>query len=380
MGAYALAIDLGASSGRHILGHVEDGKVVLREIYRFPNGASPCGNHLCWDMEALFGHIQTGLAKCAELGFQPQTLGIDSWGVDYSLIDSEGRRLYQPVSYRDARTEAMPERLDRAIPPETLYEATGIARQSYNTVYQLMAELDEHPELLHNHGRLLFTPCYLSYRLTGIAANEYTIASTSGLLNAESRDWDEKVLQAAGIPARLLGRAPVAAGAKLGPLLPEIARTAGFTCEVILPASHDTASAFLAVPKNGENAVTLSSGTWSLLGVERDAPLLAREARCAGFTNEGGHGGKYTVLRNIMGLWILQCIRREWGERHSYAQMAAMAEKGERFRETFNAAEERFLAPKSMIEEIRAALREAGKPLPANDEELLFCVHHSLAL
>lgn len=380
MGAYALAIDLGASSGRHILGHIEDGKIVLREIDRFSNNMVKCNNHSCWDMEALLAHIRNGLAKCAALGMRPQTLGIDTWGVDYSLISPDGQCLCDAVTYRDTRTEGMPERLDQSVSSGELYSRTGIARQSYNTVYQLMAELAAHPELYQNSGKLLFTPCYLSYRLTGIAQNEYTIASTSGLLNAESRTWDVAVLQAACIPASMLGGVPVTPGTRLGPLLPEIAGVLGASCDVILPASHDTASAYLAVPTDGDNAATLSSGTWSLLGMELNAPLLTEEARRAGFTNEGGYGGKYTVLRNIMGLWILQCIRHEWGERYTFAQMSEMAVCGARFTATFDAANERFLAPQSMTGEIEAALRDAGAPLPQNEQELLYCVHHSLAL
>lgn len=380
MGAYALAIDLGASSGRHILGHIEDGKIILQEINRFSNDMVQRNQHSCWNMEALLAHIRSGLAKCAVLGTRPKTLGIDTWGVDYSLVAPDGQCLYDSIAYRDARTEAMPEQLDQAISAEALYSLTGIARQSFNTVYQLMAELSAHPELHHNGGKLLFTPCYLSYRLTGIAQNEYSIASTSGLLNAESRTWDSAVLQAAGIPAPLLGAAPVAPGTLLGSLLPEIADMLGAACDVILPASHDTASAYLAVSTDGENAATLSSGTWSLLGMELDAPLLTEKARLAGFTNEGGYGGKYTVLRNIMGLWILQSIRREWSERYTFAQMSEMATHGANYKDVFDAAHERFLAPQRMVNEIEAALREAGSPPPANDEELLYCVHHSLAL
>jgi len=380
MGGYALAIDIGASSGRLILGHIVDGKIILQEIDRFSNDMVQRNRHSCWDMEALLTNICRGLAKCAMLGTRPKTLGIDTWGVDYSLISTDGQCLYPAITYRDPRTESMPECLDQWVSAELLYSRTGIARQSYNTIYQLMAELSEHPELHQNGGKLLFTPCYLSYRLTGIAQNEYSIASTSGLLNAVSRTWDTEVLQAAGIPVQLLGASPVAPGTLLGLLRPELTDVLGASCNVILPASHDTASAYLAVSTDEENAATISSGTWSLLGMELDAPLLTTEARQAGFTNEGGYGGKYTVLRNIMGLWILQSIRREWNERYTFAQMAEMASRGARFSAVFNAAHERFLAPQSMVAEIITALREAGSLPPSDDEELLYCVHHSLAI
>ena len=379
MGAYALAIDLGASSGRLILGSIDSDKITLREVDRFPNCMQQRGSHTCWDMEALLAHIRSGLVKCAALGCAPATLGIDTWGVDYTLIGTDGKSVYDAVAYRDARTEPMPALLDRAISAEALYARTGIARQSYNTVYQLMAELAEHPALHGGQAKLLFTPCYLSYRLCGVARNEYSIASTSGLLNAATRTWDAAVLAAAGIPAGLLGDAPAAPGTRLGTLLPAIAKEVGFACEVILPATHDTASAYLAALMHGGGTATLSSGTWSLLGMELAAPLLSDAARQAGFTNEGGYGGQYTFLRNIMGLWMLQSIRREWGERCTYAQMSDMALRGQAYNAVFDAADERFLAPQSMVAEIKAALREAGAPMPEQDDALLYCVHHSLA-
>ena len=377
MGAYALAIDLGASSGRHILGHVEHGEIVLEEIHRFSNDMVHRDGHTCWDMDALYAQIIAGLRVAAKLGKCPASIGIDTWGVDYSLIGWDGERVGEPIAYRDPRTEGMPEKLDRAISPERLYALTGTARQSYNTLYQLMAE---EPERLRDARSLLFTPCYLNYRLTGIAKNEYTIASTSGLLDAQTREWSPDALAAAGIPQTLLGDAPVAPGTRIGALLPTLAAEVGFPCEVIAPASHDTASAFLAVPQAENHAAYLVSGTWSLLGMALDTPVLTREARLAGFTNEGGYGGKITFLRNIIGLWLLQSLRREWDHRLSYEQMADLARQGEVYRPTFDVTHERFLAPASMQAEIQAELTEKGEPLPASDAELLYCVHHSLAL
>lgn len=376
----ALAIDLGASGGRHILGRMEEGRITLTEAYRFPNEMVWRDGRRCWDMDALFAHVIAGMRACAERGRMPATVGIDTWGVDYTLIDDKGTPLGQSVAYRDTRTDGMPDRLDAVLPPRRLYARTGIARQSYNTVYQLMAEGEAHPGRLSEPARLLFTPCYLNFLLTGIPRNEHTIASTSGLMNARSRVWDKEVLRAAAIPERLMGGPPVEPGTILGPVLHAVEQQVGYACTVVMPASHDTASAFLAAPLSGENAAVLSSGTWSLLGQELDAPILTQAARRAGFTNESGYGGRTTLVRNLMGLWIMQSIRHEWGDRHSYEELAALATKGRDYPHVFCASDERFLAPRSMVDEIAAALREAGAPLPSDEAKLMYCVHRSLAL
>lgn len=379
MGEYALAVDLGASSGRHILGRIENSIITYREIDRFPNEILKQGNHQVWELDTLYQRILEGLRACAAMGTPPATLGIDTWGVDYVLLDEAGNRIGDAVTYRDARTKGFPDALENSLSHTALYTATGIARQSYNTIYQLMADLSVNPQRRTQNVHLLFIPCYLGYRLTGIARNEYTIASTSGLLNAHTKQWDLMVLAAAGIPSKWLGDAPSMPGASLAFLLPALQKELGFQCNVVMPASHDTASAYLAVPSMNQNAAILSSGTWSLLGIELDAPILTEAARAAGFTNEGGFGGKITFVRNIMGLWILQCIRRQWDCNMTYEQMAEVALHGSAYCETFNASDERFLAPENMIEEILKALQEYGAKPPANDSELLYCVHHSLA-
>ena len=378
MRQYALAIDIGASSGRHMLGWVEDGRIQMEEAYRFPNGMIEKDGHLCWDVDALSAHVREGLRRCAAMGKPPAAVGIDTWGVDYVLLDERGQRLGDAVAYRDGRTRGMDALLEQTLSFERLYERTGIAKQSFNTVYQLMAELREHPERAAQARTLLFMPCYLSWLLTGEARNERSIASTGALVDAATGDWARDVLDAAGIPAGLLGAAPVPPGTPLGRLRPELAADLGFDCQVILPACHDTGSAYIAVPAQSDRAVYLSSGTWSLLGVERPAPILTREAAASGFTNEAGLGG-VRFLRNIMGLWMLQCIRRELGERFSFAEMADMALRGAAYPHTVPVADDRFLAPPSMTEAVRAALREQGAPEPSSTEELLACVTRSLA-
>lgn len=374
----ALAIDIGASSGRHIFSYVEDGRIHMEEIYRFPNGMTERGGHDCWDVPALFDHILAGLKRCAELGKIPETLGIDTWGVDYVLMDEHAQLTGDTVAYRDARTQGMEEKLNAILSPEAQYALTGIAHQPYNTVYQLMAEFAEYPERHDQAKTLLFMPCYLGYLLTGRMENEYTIASTSGLLNAQSRTWDAETAKAAGIPLALLGDAPAMPGKTLGRLLPAIAEKVGFDCDVVLTACHDTGSAFRAIPARDENAVYVSSGTWSLLGAVLPEPILSAQAYKAGFTNEGGVNG-IRFLQNIMGMWILQCLRHEDGDKLSYAEMADLAATGSAYQPIFDAAHVRFLNPESMHEAILDALREQGDALPEDDAQLLYCVSHSLA-
>ena len=308
MNTAVLAIDIGASSGRHMLGKLENGKLTLEEIYRFPNGTVKKNGRLCWDHQALWAHILAGIKKCAELGQIPASVGVDTWGVDYVLVDEDGRMLSDGVAYRDDRTQAVL----GLLPDDELYRRTGIARQPFNTVYQLMTEPKERLQKAH---RLLFTPDYFHYLLSGKMVNEYTIASTGALVNPVTRTWDAQVLRMASVPESLFPEAPKMPGTVLGRLRPEVTAEVGFDCDVILPASHDTGSAYMAVPARDDQAAYLSSGTWSLLGTELDGPVVTEKARLAGFTNEGGYQGKIRLLRNIMGLWMMQCIRRELNDR-----------------------------------------------------------------
>ena len=379
MTRYALAVDIGASGGRHMLGCMRDGQIVLEEVHRFVNGMTERNGHLCWDVEELYAQILEGLRKCAELGKLPDTMSIDTWGVDYVLLDGQGQRLGDAVAYRDGRTAGMDAALSETMPYEALYAHTGIAKQPFNTLYQMMAAFRGNAELAARAESFLFMPCYLSYLLCGVAKNEYTIASTSALLNAETRTWDAEVIRAAGLPEKLFREPPVAPGTVLGPLRAELARELGFCPQVVLAACHDTAGAFLAMPVHDAQTAFLSSGTWSLLGVESTEPILTPEAREAGFTNEGGCGGKIRFLRNIMGMWIPQCIRKEWDKRYTYAEMASLAREGTNYPHRFDVLDERFLAPESMLAQINGWLSERALPLPASDAELLCCVYRSLA-
>lgn len=369
-----LACDIGASSGRHILGTLENGHMEIMELYRFDNEYALKDGHLCWDVEALKRHVLQGLK--AARPYAPVSFGIDTWGVDFVLLDQGERIIGGAVAYRDRRTEGMDARLEERLPFARHYSLTGIAKQPFNTVYQLMSLPRE---ALEKAESFLMMPDYLHFFLTGKKCNEYTNASTTAMLNAKTRAWDPEVLQAAGLPPRLFANPPVMPGTILGDFLPEIAREAGYWCKVVLPATHDTGSAFLAVPAKDENALYLSSGTWSLLGVELKQPLTDGASLAAGFTNEGGYGGKYSYLQNIMGMWILQQIRKEQGKRHSFGEMAEMAQAHEGFAGCFNANDPRFMAPRSMIREIESALGEGRQPLPGTDGELYACVYHSLA-
>lgn len=353
---YVLAVDMGASGGRHILAHLEEGKIVLEEIYRFDNVMVKRNGHLCWQMDRLWEHVLKGMAACKAAGKIPVSMGIDTWGVDYVLLDQAGQVLGDTVAYRDSRTQGMDAKLEQTMPFTELYRRTGIAKQPFNTVYQLMATPREQ---LDQAQDFLMIPDYLHYRLTGRKANEYTEASTTGMLNSATRDWDQEVLAAAGIPTGIFRR-PEMPGTNLGPILPEIAQRVGFSCDVVLPATHDTGSAFMAVPARSDNAVYLSSGTWSLLGVENDVPLTGIDSLESGFTNEGGYGGKIRYLKNIMGMWILQCVRNELEKRYSFGEMAQMAAEAPETPWRVDVADNRFLAPKNMIAELQLAVTEQG--------------------
>ena len=250
-------------------------------------GPKKRGGRLCWDFDALAREVVNGLKACAKLGKVPATLGVDTWGVDFALVDREGRVLGDTVAYRDSRTQGMDALVEERIPAQELYRRTGIQKQSFNTIYQLMAVKRQSPELLEQAHRLLLVPDYLHYTLTGVMSNEYTEASTSGLVSAETKDWDRELLDLLGFPQKLFGTLSLP-GTALGGLRPALREELGFDCQVVLPASHDTGSAFLAVPAGEGASVTLSSGTWSLLGVELEQPVTTPESRAANFTNEGG--------------------------------------------------------------------------------------------
>lgn len=368
--SYYLAIDIGASSGRHILGSLENGRLVLEEIYRFENVLTECGGATCWDIERLLSEVKCGIARCKELGKIPKSVAIDTWGVDYVLLDGEGKEILPAVSYRDGRTEISAKEVMEIISQDELYSLTGIQKMSFNTIYQLYSDKKSGKLDLAKH--FLMIPEYLSYKLTGVMKNEYTNATTTGLVNAEAKTWDGEILDRLGIPKEIF--MPLSTPTEtVGELLPEVAREVGFSSTVVLCPSHDTASAVAGIPIGGSDAY-ISSGTWSLIGREMPTPTLSDATGEANLTNEGGIEYRYRLLKNIMGMWLLQSVRREIDKSLSYDEMMHLAKKSS-YRGLIDPKDGAFLHPASMIGAVRDWLGEPDLPLG----DVLSSIYHSLA-
>ena len=393
MQQYYLAIDIGASSGRHILGSVENGKIVLEEVFRFDNRQVHKNGHDCWDMDNLWNGILGGLKACKELGKIPKTVGIDTWAVDFVLLDENDNLVGDAVAYRDGRTQGMDAVVEQAIPAELLYAKTGIQKQLFNTIYQLAALKNEHPEQLAAAKSLLMIPDYFNFCLTGVKKQEYTNATSTNLVNAREKAWDRELIERLGLPQGLFTELSMP-GTVVGKLTEEIQKAVGYNATVILPATHDTGSAFLAVPAKDDNAAYLSSGTWSLLGVENAEPITTEESRKQNFTNEGGAWYRFRYLKNIMGLWMIQSIRRELngtayvagrtskyadGRTWSFPDLIAAAKGAADFTSVVDANDDRFLAPESMIDAIKDYCRESGQQVPETVGEIMQCVYLSLS-
>lgn len=378
MGNYYLAVDIGASSGRHILGHLDEGKLVLEEIYRFENKLVTKNGHLCWDFERLFAEIVNGLKKCRELGKIPKSMGIDTWGVDFVLLDEKDKVLGDTVAYRDSRTEGMDQEVYKVIPEAELYERTGIQKQVFNSIYQLYAIKLSNPEYLEKARAFLMVPDYFNFLLTGVKKNEYTNATTGQLVNAQARSWDFEMLERLGIPKEMFGELCLPK-TSVGMLKEEIKNEVGFDLEVVLPATHDTGSAVLAVPANDDDFLYLSSGTWSLMGIERMEPDCSMESMKLNFTNEGGYEYRFRYLKNIMGLWMLQNARRELDNQYSFPELAQLAKKEEDFPSLVDVNDLSFLAPESMLKAIDSYCQRTGQRVPENLSQQLSCIYRSLA-
>ena len=294
MSAYHLAVDIGASSGRHIIGYVESGKMKLNEVYRFENGVSTKNGHLCWDIDGILKNVIDGIKECKNKDLVPETIGIDTWAVDFVLLDKDGNVIGDAVSYRDDRTDGIKDELyeNGILAFEELYKKTGIQYQKFNTIYQLMALKKEHPEYLEEAEDFLMIPDYLAYKLTGMKVNEYTNASTTALVDAKTRQWDYELIEKIGLPKKIFKEIKEP-GSKLSYFTKEIEEKVGFSAKVVLPATHDTGSAYIAVPARDDKAVFLSSGTWSLMGIENKEPVLSNASRDVNLTNEGGYDKTY---------------------------------------------------------------------------------------
>lgn len=377
MDKYYLAVDIGASSGRHMLASMVDGKMQLEEVYRFPNGMDNKNGTLCWDVERLFTEIKTGLKKCKELGKIPVSMGIDTWGVDYVLLDKDDKILGETVGYRDSRTNGMDEKVYEKISPEDLYARTGIQKQLFNTIYQLMAVKQFHPEYLEQAETFLMLPDYFNFLLTGVKKNEYTEATTGQLISAETNDWDYELIDLLGYNRKMF--MPVSMpGTVVGNFSKEIQDEVGFDCTVVLPATHDTGSAVLAVPTNDDNAVYISSGTWSLMGIERKEPDCSVESMKANFTNEGGYDHRFRFIQNIMGLWMIQSVKKEFTEDLSFAEICDMASK-ETIPSIVDCNDDSFMAPESMIRAVQDFCRNSGQQVPETAGEISSVIYNSLA-
>ena len=381
-----LAIDIGASSGRHIVGQVVDGRMELTEVYRFENGLSHRNGHLCWDIDALAESVIAGLAAAKEAGFTPQTIGIDTWAVDYVLLDERDQRLGECVGYRDSRTDGVRDALELAgiLSFDEHYARTGIQYQQFNTAYQLCALSRENRSALDAAASLLMVPDYLNWVLTGKKVQEYTNASTTALVNAQTCDWDDTLIDRLNLPWDIFQPIHMP-GEGLGRLRPEVAERVGFDAEVVLVASHDTGSAWLAVPARDDKAVYFSSGTWSLVGVENRAPICTAQSAAANFTNEGGYERRYRYLKNIMGLWMIQNVRKELGEKAGMAptwdELVSAAEQARAtgFHAVVDADDPEFLAPASMLAALRDVCERSGQSMPSTMGEYALCVYDSLA-
>lgn len=377
MEKYYLAVDIGASSGRHMLASMKDGKMQLEEVYRFPNGMDNKNGTLCWDVERLITEIKNGLKKCKEIGKIPVSMGIDTWGVDYVLLDKDDNILGDTVGYRDNRTEGMDEKVYEVIPQDDLYARTGIQKQIFNTIYQLMAVKQSHPEYLEQAETILMIPDYFNFLLTGVKKNEYTEATTGQLISPKTNDWDYELIDMLGYNSRMF--LPVSMpGTVVGDFTEEVQKEVGFNCTVVLPATHDTGSAVLAVPTNDDDAVYISSGTWSLMGIERKEADCSMESMKANFTNEGGYDHRFRYLKNIMGLWMIQSVKKEFTEDLSFAEICEMASK-ETISSIVDCNDDCFLAPKSMIEAVQKFCRDTDQQVPETVGEISSVIYNSLA-
>ena len=382
---YYLAVDIGASSGRHIIGYLENGLIKTKEMYRFTNRLYKKNGYLCWDFDLLFTEILNGLKKCREENMIPTTMGIDTWGVDFVLLDENNKVIGDTVAYRDPRTKGADEEIFKLVPEEELYGRTGIQRVDFNTINQFWAIKKTNPEYFERAKRFLMTPEYFNFLLTGVCMNEYTNASTTQMVDAKKATWDFELMEKLGYPTSIFGKLN-SPGTSVGMFKKEIVEMVGFDCEVVLPCTHDTGSAVLSLPMgkgdSGFDSVFISSGTWSLVGIERSEPDCSVESMKLNFSNEGGYDLRYRYLKNIMGLWMIQSVKRELeekGEKYTFDELCDMAIAEESFSSKLDVDSTIFLAPDSMIEAIKDYCRNTSQKVPENVGQILSAIYQSLA-
>ncbi|MFJ7975787.1 rhamnulokinase [Peribacillus sp. NPDC096379] len=371
-----LAVDIGASSGRLIASHLEDGLLKLNEIHRFKNGIVQKDNQFCWELDRLFAEIKKGIKKCRDMDLKPESIGIDTWAVDFVLLDEYDNPLTNSVAYRDSRTDGMMEEVFKSIMKERLYFETGIQFQKFNTIYQLYSIKQKNPEILEKAKSFLMIPDYFNYLLTGKKANEYTNATSTQLVNAFTKKWDHEILDQLEINKEIFQEIHTPKTV-LGNLTENLIAEFGFDMKVILPATHDTGSAVISVPEL-EETIYISSGTWSLIGVENHFPICITKALDYNFTNEGGIDYRYRFLKNIMGLWMIQEVKRNYHDHYSFAELVDLVRQVQGFTSTVNVDDPRFLKPENMIEEIQSYCQETNQAVPYTPGEVAKCIFDSL--
>lgn len=380
MNTHYLACDLGAESGRLMLGTLAEGRLELKELHRFSNTPVKANGSLTWNIRALFDSLQAGLKKAAALNLPISSISTDSWGVDYMLYGQNGALLEPTFHYRDSRTARGVENVKSKVDWQTIFGETGIQFMALNTIYQLAAEV---PERLARAKQLLLIGDAFNHYLCGVARAEESLASTTQLYNPRAKTWSTALLDALNLPETLFP-AIVPSGTRLGKLRAELAREAGLPqLDVVASCSHDTGAAVAAVPASGENWAYLSSGTWSLMGVELPSPIITDASRELNFTNEIGFGGSVRLLKNIIGLWLVQECRRHWeqaGQKYDYAALAKLAGEAPPFVSLINPGDARFVSPENMPARIAAFCKETGQPEPATPGATIRCVLESLAL
>jgi rhamnulokinase len=377
-----IAVDLGAESGRAILGSLQDDRLRIEEKVRFANETQKIGGHFYWDIEGIFSNIKNGMRSCSRDEIRPESAAVDTWGVDFGLLGRDGALLDRPYSYRDHRTDGMMERFFDIVPRKRVYDLTGIQFMQLNSLFQLYASVFEDPGLFKRATRLLFMPDIFNYLLTGETKSEFTIATTSQLFSPRTMDWETELLSALGVPRSVMQEI-VQPGTLLGSLKQSVVDETHLEgIGVTAVASHDTGSAIAAIPALGEDWAYISSGTWSLMGVEIGVPIITEDALKANFTNEGGVEGTFRFLKNIMGLWLLQQCRKEWSSlaQYSYDDLMRLTDDEKPFRSMIDPDDSDFFNPSSMQESIRLYCGKTGQSGPKKPTEFVRCILESLAL
>ncbi len=373
------AVDLGATSGRVILAAIDGDEIALEEISRFPDPIIEMQGHFYWDLPAIYKSVIEGLGAIAARGVAIESVGIDTWGVDFAMFGRDGALLRLPYCYRDPHTDGAPEKFFERMPCKTLYEKTGIQIMNFNSVFQFDSLRRNGCSALEAADKILFIPDALAYMLTGNAVTEYTIASTAQMIDPRTKQWDPDIMNELGLSPEKFGRMTMS-GDMIGTLTAEAQRLTGLgAVPVVAVASHDTGSAVAAVPAEDDDFAYLSSGTWSLMGIESKEPIIDERSFAMNFTNEGGVEGTVRVLKNICGMWLLERCRAEWPET-SYSEIATAAERSEPFRSVINPDAPCFANPPSMTEAIADYCRRTGQPVPESVGQYARCIFESLAL